>query len=362
MTRTINNLSKAYQEELDSFGGTAVAFFFIKDGRHVQQDPRAILKTWALQISERDDIYAKHAIACCKSPQPLGTTRDLWQRLFLDFYTSPKNAKHNAVLLLDGLDEAPIQSRCEILGLIESFIQLSRGLSDYIPRIQIAVFSRLDIRNDMTFLMREPYIRVSSKKNENDIRRYIQERLEKFSVVEVFRRQKPDGHKKASKFAKKVMKKVLEGADGVFLWAQLLLQEMEKKDQAQIDAILRKPPSKLDDMIADVFMRLSNDEDLDQIDVRKMLACVSFAFRDLYFGELYALVSLPLPTTDNTVSSQIVLAPKPLLWNNVHGKFASFLQIMADPYAWQLANEVQTVAAEATAPQGTNTEIDIEVS
>lgn len=125
---------------------------------------------------------------------------------------------------------------------------------------------------------------------------------------------KPDGQSQANKIGSWIRQRVLSGADGVFLWAQLLLDQLERKDLKQIESILETPPSSLDDMICSVFDRISKDGDVDQSTVRRLLLLLSFARHPLRFDEIYFLLSLP------TGESNF------LLWESMHGALSSILK------------------------------------
>jgi hypothetical protein len=167
----------------------------------------------------------------------------------------------------------------------------------------------------MPFRREEKYIEVSSVKNRNDIDSYIQKRLEEVELLKELRKAKPNGPQQANKTGMRIKKKVLDGADGVFLWAKLLLDQIMKKDLTQIEKILANPPANLDEMIWSVFDRLAKDQDMDHESVRRMLAWVAYARRPLFFGEIDLILSLP------------TRRPNFLLWASLRGRFASIFDL-----------------------------------
>ena len=92
-----------------------------------------------------------------------------------------------------------------------------------------------------------------------------------------------------------------------------MLDQLEGKDEAQINRILVRPPQDLLDMIHSVFNRIAADEDIDSTMTRKLLTWVAYARRPLLFGEIDIVVRLPSDT------------PNWILWNQLRGKFASVL-------------------------------------
>lgn len=101
----------------------------------------------------------------------------------------------------------------------------------------------------MYFRTEEKYIEVSSAKNRHDIDSCIKKRLEDVELLKRLHKIKPNRPQQANKTGKRIKKKVLDGADGVFLWAKLLSDQITKKDLTQIEKILANPPPNLDEMI-----------------------------------------------------------------------------------------------------------------
>lgn len=312
-TWTILRLFELHDQRADHTDGVSVGYFYIKENKEILRDPNVILKTVAWQITLVDRMFRKHAASVCKSPRATVTAEDTWENLFLDFYQSDRARDRNAIIVLDGLDEAPTAARMTLLRLLRNIVAAGRGTAR--ARIQFAVFGRATLRGDMQFSREEKYIEVSSVKNRNDIDSYIQRRLEEVELLKELRKVKPNGPQQANKTGKRIKKKVLDGADGVFLWAKLLLDQIIRKDLTQIEKILANPPPNLDEMIWSVFDRLSKDQDMDHESVRRMLAWVAYARRPLLFGEIDLVLSLP------------TWRPNLLLWTSLRGRFASIFHL-----------------------------------
>ena len=181
------------------------------------------------------------------------------------------------------------------------------------PGIYFAVVGRKSLQDDLNIrrLEKLKMIELSRIKNQDDIDRYIQKRLRDMDVLHEMRKRKPDGLKQANSVGARIMKKVSEGSDGVFLWARLLLDELMKKDLPQITSILANPPSTLDEMIHSVFERLDRDDELEHPALKTILLFMAYARRPLLFGELNAAVTIP----DGR--------PRYLLWRHTRGKLSS---------------------------------------
>ncbi|KAK4184254.1 hypothetical protein QBC35DRAFT_540652 [Podospora australis] len=130
-----------------------------------------------------------------------------------------------------------------------------------------------------------------------------------------------------------------EGADGVFLWAKLLLDSLVKKDIPHINKVLANPPSTLDNMIWSVFDRISKDQSLAEDVMRKILLFMTHSRRPLLFGELYLITALP----DRE--------PNILLWDHMRGTLSSVFDLKfpwdRDPDAHQQEETGQSKGDES---------------
>jgi hypothetical protein len=126
------------------------------------------------------------------------------------------------------------------------------------------------------------------------------------------------------------------------LKAQLLLDQMEGKDDKQIQKVLENPPSNLYDMIFSVFERLSRDDEIDKQTMNRLLGWVAFARRPLSFGEL------------DVILRSEVDAPNWFLWDHIRGKFSSIFRLRY-PKGWDSA----AIEAANTVTQTSNTEAPV---
>lgn len=113
---------------------------------------------------------------------------------------------------------------------------------------------------------------------------------------------------------KKLKDKISSYADGVFLWAKLLLDQIHDKDYREIEKILSRPPSSLETMVKHVYERLSAEEENVE-PIKTLLTWTAYAQRPLLFGEIELILSLPSR------------APNLLLWDKFQGKLASIFEM-----------------------------------
>lgn len=292
------------------------AYFFIKENNEVLRNTNNILKSLAWQLTCQDSNFKLHVAEVSKQRARTITAEDTWENVFLDYYECIRPCRP-ATIVIDGLDEATSHTRKTLLTLLENS-KFSLQSSNP-PPIQFAIVGRTSLRHDLEFLRHERtyYIEISKHKNHDDINSYICKRLEEVEILRELRRRK--AIKKANRIGIQLRNKILEGADGVFLWAKLLIDTIMHKDLVQIESILNDPPSSLDDMIWSVFDRLAKDEDLDGNLIRRIILLCSYARRPLRFGEIDLFLSLPSRKTHY------------LLWNHIRGKLSSVFDCKFPP-------------------------------
>ena len=299
----------------------AVAFFYVRYNEAQLRDANTILKALAWQVAHVDPMFKKHAAEVCKTRKKIVSAEDTWNNLFLDFYRASQSSDRSAMLVIDGLDEAPKTTRTTILGLCQALLaQDSNGLG---PRIQVAIIGRITLKGDMEFEREEKFIEVSSEKNKDDIERYIDKRLSELELIKKLEQidqgqaqklPKQQTKSIAPKVKRKLKDKILSSANGIFLWAQLLLDTLKGKEAHEIERTLNAPPQSLEEMFRHIFERLAAEED-DLHTIRRLLSWMAYARRPLYFGEVDLILSLPRRL------------PNLLLWDAFRGKFSSIFHM-----------------------------------
>ncbi|KAL8647887.1 MAG: hypothetical protein Q9226_006245, partial [Calogaya cf. arnoldii] len=303
------HLLRLYDKNHIETSGVSIAFFYIRENEQQLREPNTILKTLAWQIAENDPIFKKHAAEVCSSKRNIISVGQTWANLFVAFYQSIANADRSAILVVDGLDEAPRAVRSTLLGLFKGLLSVNAG--------------RITLKGDMDFEREEKFIEVSRDKNQEDLDRYIEDRLSTLSIIkrlgeldklEARKLMKKQSKPQAPVARRKLKDKILSYADGVFLWAKLLLDQIHEKDYREIEKILSRPPSSLESMVKHVCQHLSaEEEDLELI--KCLLTWTAYAQRPLLFGEIELILSSPSR------------APNLLLWDKFQGKLASIFEL-----------------------------------
>ncbi|KAF1952492.1 hypothetical protein CC80DRAFT_452308 [Byssothecium circinans] len=314
-TSIILQLQESQETERGTLASPTVAYFFVKENNELLRDANTILKTLAKQLVDQDSRLRKHVAQISKDRSNTITAEDTWETIFLGYYGNPDMKPRSASIVIDGLDEATADTRRTFLGFMKDVVGITRSATR--PVLQFAIIGRASLRDDIDFtgFDRMHLIEISKHKNREDIDNYIRKRLREVEVLQELRKIEPHGRTIAKKRAAAIRSKILRGADGVFLWAKLLIDTILRRELAEIDVILKEPPRDLDGMIRSVFDRLANDNELDHHILRKMLLCCGYARRPLNFGELDTFLSLPS------------MRPNLLLWKQVRGKLSSVFEL-----------------------------------
>jgi tetratricopeptide (TPR) repeat protein len=287
---SLQELDGEYPQDAQSPSTVSVAYFYVKEDNQRLHDLGNILKSIAFQIANADPVFKKHVLATHKPGDAMISSRAVWNNLLLEFFGSGDSyLDHEAFVIIDGLDEAPPETRKDLLNFLRALVETPSG--ELRPRLQFAILGRHSLREDSRFVWRENYIEVSSQKNRDDIDKYIMENLKKVTLLHRMNQTRP---RAAKKFAKEIRASILQGSDGMFLWAKLILAQIyEKERKSEIRETLRSAPRELDKMIEKVFLRLENDPDVNLRDLNMILAWVTCARRPLLLGELDEILRIP---------------------------------------------------------------------
>ncbi|KAK3311713.1 uncharacterized protein B0T15DRAFT_83503 [Chaetomium strumarium] len=267
---------------------TSVAYFYIKEHDQDLLHLANMLKSLAYQISQSDSAFRSHAIQVLSKPESVVTPRMLWAHLFLNFFQSSK-AQSSALIILDGLDEAPRKTQRDIFALLAS-IHPPVGQTAYY-RLQVALFARPEVSEHFPVGFGHGIATIEiSNKNEGDIAAYVKEHAMRILVVRQTLRQQTK--KAAAQLARDIRACVLSKADGMFFKVALIMDRLANKEtRAALFAAIDASPPGLDAMLSHIFARLLvADEDVDVDDFREILLWMSFAKRPLYLAELYGIV------------------------------------------------------------------------
>ncbi|KAF3083390.1 hypothetical protein TWF102_009153 [Orbilia oligospora] len=331
-TSIINEVQERFSHNKDGGSGVTgpipTAFFFIRESDTQLLNVNEMLKALAYQIIESDSLFRRHAIEVCKSSWNTMTAEDTWKNLFQRYYQEIATDA-SVVIILDGLDEAPKADQ----QIIANILKPSSADSEPQDRgIQFVVLGRPTIRNSIPSKAENSIIKISRDQNRDDVERYIDTMLSQVVVLEKLKRF---NRAAAELETANLRVKISQQSEGVFLWAQLLLDHIKSMDLDGIKNALSNPPKNVTAMINGLLERLAAEEAEDLESFRKMLAWVACSRRPLFFGELLLVMCLP---------SKL---PRLLLWESLNNKFSTMFHLnMPDGFIYRNEEEEESEFSE----------------
>ncbi|KAL4958739.1 NACHT and TPR domain protein [Aspergillus stella-maris] len=305
-TNIINFLRDQHPQHGQSMLSVSVGYFFFKDDNPDTRSFHQALRDLAYQISKNDPVYQKH-LATIEEYERLSTLQSAWRLLFLDYFVSKPNVESSVYILLDALDEALDEERKIFLSLAKDLYSSDRGQS----RLQLAVVGRPHI-SDQLFEGLEvevPTIHVTTQKNHNDIDSYIHASIRKSVILK----------RASAKLRQEIVDTLSSRAEGMFLWVNLMLQELVKKrSESSIRKALEDSPRGLKEILRHVlssFSASSTEEELDYLN--EILVWVATAQQPLTIGTVDAILRLKSPDGDGMI----------YLEGSLRRQFASFFNL-----------------------------------
>ena len=284
----ISKLKSTYPQDAAHPNRISVAYFYVKEHDQELQDLGNLLKSIAYQIVQVDAIFQSHAVSVLSKPHTAITPRKIWENIFLNFFTHIRDLPNTAMIVLDGLDEAPKITLKDLFVFLEDLADTSRCR----PRLSFVFFGRPELAEYLSPNIQKCLSTIEiGEKNEADIALYIKQHVTQVLVVKQTMRLKTK--KAAATLARDIRGKIMAKADGMFFKVVLIMNQLYDKERipSVFQAIEAAPPE-LEAMIAHVFERLTLNEDVDRDDLNELLLWVSFARRPLCVAELYAVLKV----------------------------------------------------------------------
>ena len=306
----ISYLKEQFPSGVHNGAQVSVGYFFFKDSNPRMRSFHQALRDLAFQISQNDSVYAQYLKAACGSFSDIETLESAWRTLFREYFVDNDDTESTIFLVLDGLDEAYDPN--EFLHLVQDL----NGNESSGSRIQLVMIGRPHLFDAISDALRNgvvPTIDVNAAKNSEDIRNYIQVSIKKSRVLKRVSKELQD----------EVLESLFQGADGMFLWVDLMMRELNSKGREYaIREALKKAPKGLTEMIQHVlegFSETLSGEDAreDAEDLNELLAWIACAKRPLTLGELDAILRYKSPSGDALL----------LLESKLRRQYASFFTL-----------------------------------
>jgi hypothetical protein len=181
----------------------------------------------------------------------------------------------------------------------------------------MCVWQGFIIDSSFNFVANKPniYIEVSARKTKDDILAYIKSNVGRVRAL----KQARDPLESRLKLRKEIITKLSDGANGMFLWVNLMLNQIyDVSRPSDINDALNNAPRSLSNMIRHIFERLEEDlRGFRKDDFKEILSWVTCAQRPLKLAELRTVLQLRPPLGEGV----------PDLEERLRGQFASFFTL-----------------------------------
>ncbi|KAI5800138.1 hypothetical protein DFH27DRAFT_514271 [Peziza echinospora] len=256
-------LSERYPQRVQDPSRISVAYFFLRENDKKvpeKRSMRAALRTMAMQVAENDKVYMQHVLKVARISPNLESfsVGVIWKELFTDFFL-PK-CKSSVFLVIDGLDEADAGER-------QDFIEVLGDVDENNLNIRVALIGRPELTQDILQNIVPCQVVLTARRNAKDIEHFIKHKIARSRL------------KSASQALKtEVIEALTQGANGMFLWIDLMIKELLHKIRPeQVRAALKNMPKGLPEMYTQVLTRLHSilDEEMieDVSDILRWVAC-----------------------------------------------------------------------------------------
>ncbi|KAF9888556.1 hypothetical protein FE257_008487 [Aspergillus nanangensis] len=283
----ISFLLKQLPTDLQHNPPISIGYFFFKGDNPQTRSFHQTLRDLAFQISKGDLAYQKY-IATVEEYEQISTLESAWRLLFTEYFVSKSGTENTTYILLDAVDETMDEERM-------LFINLAKELYENQSCLQLAIVGRPHISDQLLegLEVKVPTIHVTKQKNSGDIIHYIQVSIKKSLIL----------RRVSSKLREEIIDKLATGAEGMFLWVNLMVQELVKKrNETSMRKTLEQAPRGLKDTLRHVFVTFSessSDEELEYLN--ETLLWVACADQPWTLSEIDAILKLKSPEGDGMI-------------------------------------------------------------
>ncbi|KAF3005617.1 hypothetical protein E8E13_002525 [Curvularia kusanoi] len=266
-----------------------IIFFFCDAQDEKRNTALVVLRGIIYQILEKRPQLSKHAVpsfGSSKKPEKTHQTLTSLEALWLIFKRLIADEEFGTFLcVLDGLDECVKDGRKFLLRKLTALLTTSNEHNS-IGDFRLAIVSRDDLD-----LQAWPRIRLDTEHQENihrDIKTLVTARTRELYPIEGFQ-----------KIKRSVRKKLLDLADGTFLWVGFAMLELQQKITCtEILEALDEMPSGLTAIYNRMLLQIPHNK---RTVSRKILQWVTCAVRPLNMKELAAAIEIQAVSTDMTI-------------------------------------------------------------
>lgn len=271
----------------------AVAVIYFNNTKEKARSVKAALCNLILQIAESDAIYRKRVAARVKNGAVAigqASIETIWTKYVRELLQLPSSSTF--YLIIDGVDKA----------VREEWMILLRLLSD-IPRYELPLQVLLSGRSELDLSIasvcdpQKTMVRVEKSKNCEDIEKVVREKFNQTIQL-----------KRVAKDAEQIIKSLVQNAEGMFLYVDLVLKELDNINQwpAVLTALKRLPHglTELYDLsLATLVEKTSSPEETSFI--KALLTWVALVKRPLSLYQYSCLMELGIICRDYSIENEL---------------------------------------------------------
>ncbi|KAF4459882.1 Vegetative incompatibility HET-E-1 [Fusarium albosuccineum] len=263
------------------------AYFYFRDNNPETRSVLQALRDLAYQLSESDPFYAKQLLKSLRSMDEIRTIPSAFRKLLVQPFQEDQVAK-DIYIFLDGIDEADqadVEELLEQLGSDDESVKRPDHCT-----FQVALIGRNYMHETVTYAL-DPdnrgsqvvtTLNVTPDRNAEDVQVYIEESVWRARNLS---RSPPE-------FKEKVIDAMIKQADGLFILAKFMLEDISRKRHPQsILQSLQSYPKEINGMLARTLKNLSETLFEDGArDINEMLQWVACAEEVLSLEQLEAVL------------------------------------------------------------------------
>ncbi|KAI9432788.1 hypothetical protein H4582DRAFT_2102105 [Lactarius indigo] len=263
-------------KSLADSGSAFLAYFYFDFKDKAKQDPRALLSSLLVQLSDQSDIFCD-ALSSLYSAHKQGSeqpSNGSLSQCLKSMLTAAAGPFVPIYLVLDGLDECPYDSglpspRERLLDLIDDIVSLRH------PTLRLCITSRpeFDIRTALEPLATQQLFLHNETGQIQDINNYIAHFIRSDRKTKRWRDEEKD----------MVIDKLTEKADGMFRWVYCQLEVLRHCFPTNLRRILEELPKSLDETYKRILKEIDN---ANRAHAYRLLQCLAVASRPFRVEEL----------------------------------------------------------------------------
>ncbi|RCI11035.1 hypothetical protein L249_5184 [Ophiocordyceps polyrhachis-furcata BCC 54312] len=258
-----------------------IGYFYFRADNPETRSVLQALRDVAHQLSEKDVVYRKELASQLESRDDIMTVASAFRKLF----TSPVSRQRIKYIFLDGIDEADPDEIQELL----SCLAPEEDEPPQLPHFQFALIGRPYLSENVDAMLNAhgqslATVQVTSDRNAGDVRAFINSSVFHSRVLS----------RTSVDFKTKVIAALEEQADGFFIVAKFMLDDVNRKRHLNsILESLQTYPKEINSVLQRTITDLCNTITEEEArDLREILCWVTCAEEPLTLGQLEAALVL----------------------------------------------------------------------